>query len=514
MTELEQAQQAEIAHLRQQLAERDQRIALLEQKVDLLIRQLYGRQSEKLDPGQLELLLGCGTPGKAEASAELAGLDAEAETSTSSEPAPNRSKPNRPRIPENLPVQEEVIDPDCVRACPEAWRLIGQEISEQLDYVPGRFFRRRLIRRKYVRRSEPENAPVIAPLPPKLVERGVAAPGLLAHITVSKFGDHLPLYRQEQIYDWRHQIWLPRQTLARWMGDVAEWLKPLYREIAAQMVQSGYLQVDETPVKYLRPGTGQAQQGYLWTYHVPGGDTLYDWHPSRAASCLAHVIPETFTGTIQCDAYSAYRTFAARRGENIRLAGCWAHARRKFFEAQDSAASAAAIVLAEIQKLYRIEASLREVKATAENRFAIRQAQSVPLLEGLRGRLEQWHLERAHLPRSAMGKAISYCLDNWKALLVFAGDGRLEIDNNRVENAIRPTAIGKKNWLFIGRDDTGWRSAVIYTVLASCRNRGIEPYGYLKGVLEILPRATNWQIKNLTPGAWVDGSRYEVRSAA
>jgi len=178
------------------------------------------------------------------------------------------------------------------------------------------------------------------------------------------------------------------------------------------------------------------------------------------------------------------------------------------------AASAAAIVLAEIQKLYRIEASLREAKATVENRLAARQAQSVPILEGLRRRLEQWHLERAHLPRSTMGKAISYCLENWKALLVFAGDGRLEIDNNRVENAIRPTAIGKKNWLFIGRDDTGWRSAVIYTVLASCRNRGIEPYGYLKKVLEILPGATNWQIKNLTPAAWVDGSHQEVRSAA
>lgn len=512
MTELEQAQQAEIAHLRQQLAERDQRIALLEQKIDLLIRQLYGRQSEKLDPGQLELLLGSDTPGKTGASAEPA-LDAEADASLEPPKHP-RPKPDRPRLPENLPVQEEVLDPECVRACPEAWRLIGQEVSEQLDYEPGRFFRRRLIRRKYVKRAAPDQAPVIAPLPPKLVERGVAAPGLLAHITISKFCDHLPLYRQEQIFDTRHQVLLPRQTQARWMGEVADWLRPIYREMAAGMVQSGYLQVDETPVKYLQPGTGKAQQGYLWTYHVPGGDTLYDWQPSRAAWCLAEVIPEDFNGIIQCDAYGAYRTFAAAKA-GVKLAGCWAHARRKFFQAQTSARADADAVLRQIAKLYRIEAGLRETAATTTERLAVRQQQSRPILEELHQQLSAWYRQRTHLPQSLMGKAIRYTLDGWEALQVYCFEGAIEIDNNLVENAIRPTAVGKKNWLFIGRDDTGWRSAVIYSVLTSCRHRGVEPYAYLKSVLEVLPCVTNWQVKNLTPAAWAAGDHLQVlRQAA
>ena len=449
MTELEQAQAEEIADLRQQLAERDQRIALLEQKVDLLIRQLYGRQSEKLDPGQLELLLGEDTPGKTEASAELE-LDAEAIANL--DRPNNRPKPSRPRIPEDLPVEEKVIDPDCVTACPEAWRCIGQEVSEQLDYHPGRFFLRRLVRRKYVKRSEPHKAPVIAPLPPKLVERGVAAPGLLAHITIGKFCDHLPLYRQEGIFDTRHEVVLPRQTLARWMGHVADWLQPIYREMAAQMLKNGYLQVDETPIKYLAPGTGKAQQGYLWTYHVPGGDTLFNWQSSRAAKCLSEVIPEDFEGTIQCDGYSAYRTFAARH-EGVKLAGCWAHARRKFFDARESAERDAVSVLLQIQKLYRIESELRESEAGHDERLLVRQRRSLPILESLHLELTRMYREQSHLPQSAMGKAIRYTLQLWQALLVFTTDGHLEIDNNLVENAIRPTAIGKKNWLCVSRKE-------------------------------------------------------------
>ena len=250
MTELEE-------ELTARIAEKDRRIALLEQKVDLLIRQLYGRQSEKLDPRQLELLLGQeeDEPGKAEASAEFE-LGAEADEHLGK--PERRRKTKRPRIPEDLPIEEEVLDPACVTACPQAWRLIGKEVSEQLDYQPRRFFRRRLIRRKYIKRAEPEKPPVIAPLPPKLVERGVAAPGLLAHITISKFCDHLPLYRQENIYDSRHEVILPRQTMARWMGEVAEWLKPIYQQIAEDMLQSGYLQVDETPIKYLKPGAGKS----------------------------------------------------------------------------------------------------------------------------------------------------------------------------------------------------------------------------------------------------------------
>lgn len=503
VSELEQKQQ-EIAELRQH-------IALLEQKIDLLVRQLYGRKSEKLDPGQLDLLFGEDVPGKPPASVEEAHA---AEASEGSTETTRRSKARRARIPENLPVEEEqTIDPEPVKACPEAWRCIGEEISEQLDFRPGHFFRRRIIPRKYVRRADPEAAPIIAPLPPKLVERGIAAPGLLAHVAVSKFCDHLPLFRQEQIFDTRFEVFLPRQSLSRWMAYVGDWLQPVYREMKETLFNEGYLQVDETPVKYLKPGSGKAQQGYFWTYHVPGGDVIFDWQPSRAHRCLEEVIPEGFSGFLQCDGYGAYRTFAAKR-PGITLVGCWAHVRRKFYEALCTGQQQAAPIVEEIRKLYHIETELRQAMAAPLVRMEVRQQRSRLIIESLHERLTDLAIRRVHLPQSSLGKAIRYTLDLWECLPLFLGNGRLEIDNNLTENSIRPTALGKKNWLFVGREDTGWRSAVIYSVLGSCRYRGIEPYGYLKTLLEVLPSATNWQIKDLTPAAWAAGRHLQVISAA
>jgi len=233
------------------LRQRDQRIeelqnenALLRQKVDLLIRKVFGASSEKLDPSQLDLFLSreCGTenaPGKSDASSVLEEAD----------PQRSRHRPSQKEkhLPENLPVIEEVLDPEEVKEAPEQWRCIGSEVSEQLDYEPARFLRRRLVRRKYVSRQNPLDAPVIAQLPPMLQERCTVAPGLLAQVIVSKYVDHLPLYRQEQIYWTRHRVWLPRQNLARWMGMVADWLKPVYQCIRTGVMAGGYVQVDDYP---------------------------------------------------------------------------------------------------------------------------------------------------------------------------------------------------------------------------------------------------------------------------
>lgn len=491
--------------LREQVAERDARIAVLEQKIDLLVRRLFGAKSEKLDPAQLELLLGEG-PGKDEAShGDSAPVtEAAGEPSAEVEQSAPRGKPRRPRIPEHLPVVDRVIDPDCVKACPEAWRQIGEEVSEQLDYEPGRFLRRRIIRRKYVRRADPESAPVIAPLPGKLIERGVAAPGLLAAIAVGKFADHLPFYRQEQIFTTRHEVVIPRQNMSRWMDSVAEWLSPINRQSALRIFAGSYVQVDETPVRYLEPGSGKARQGYLWVYHVPGGDTFFDWRAGRGHSCLLETIPDSFRGILQCDAYGAYRAFAATR-QGIILAGCWAHARRRFHEALSAVPGDAATILALIAELYRIEDLLREARAGPYERLDARRTHALPVLDGLHKRLQDMERSRVFLPQSCMGKAISYTLEQWKSLLIYTTDGRVEIDNNLCENQIRPSAVGKKNWLFVGREDTGWRTAAMYTILANCRAHGLEPYGYLKSILEILPDATNWQIEHLTPAAWAAG---------
>ena len=239
-------------------------------------------------------------------------------------------------MPEHLPAVDEVIEPAEVTAAPEAWRHIGEEVTEQLDYQPARFLRRRIIRRKYVKRDEPHQAPIIAALN-TLQERSIAAPGLLAQIIVAKYCDHLPLYRQEQIYATRHGIAIPRQSMARWLGLAADWLRPVYEHIHTGVMAGGYVQIDEMPVEYLSPGNSQTKQGYLWACKRPGADVSFTWATCRAAHCLERIIPADFTGTVLCDGYQAYPSFAKRSEGRITLAACWAHARRKFHEAAESA---------------------------------------------------------------------------------------------------------------------------------------------------------------------------------
>ena len=433
------------AQLTQQLAECQQALAtallenqLLRQKVDLLVRRVFGSSSEKLDPAQLQLLQLSEAPPVAE---PLAVAPCEAPR------APRTRPPKAPRLPDNLPVLEEVIDPEPVKAQPENWRQIGQEVSEQLDYEPGRFLKRRTVRRTYVHRTEPDSAPVTAALPPCLQERGLAAPGFLAHVLVSKYCDHLPLYRQEQIFAQRHRLNLPRQTLARWVELAADWLTPIYEQIRTGVLADGYVQIDETPVEYLEPGYGKTKQGYLWTVCRPGKDVFYWWNTSRAAACLDVIVPADFKGTVQCDGYSAYPCFAEGRNGAITLAGCWAHSRRRFYEAREESPKVSGWFLRQIQNLYRIESVLRDKKAGPALRQAVRAHQSRPLLERIGRALVRFRTIKRFLPQSLMAGAIDYAWGQWAALQVYLGDGRVEIDNNLVENAIRPTAIGKKNWL-------------------------------------------------------------------
>jgi transposase len=499
------------AELNEQLRQARQEIQLLKQKIDLLVRRIFGAKSEKLNAAQLELLLlQEDAVGKEPASAAVADCW-EAEPKR---PAPRQSRQRAPRLPENLPVVEQVIDPDAVKAHPADWRHIGEEVSEQLDYEPARFFRRRLIRRKYVKRSEGHLAPIIAPLPPSLQERCVAAPGLLAQIIISKYCDHLPLYRQEHIYRLRHGVHLPRQSLVRWVELVAEWLKPIWQQLRTGVMAGGYVQLDETPVDYLCPGHGQTKQGYLWTCSRPGGDVIYEWHTSRAAACLDNIIPVEFRGTLQCDAYSGYRAYARNCAGRITLAGCWAHARRKFHEAREQSPRQAGWLLRQIGHLYRIEAELRDLHAGPRLRDATRASGSRLIHERIHKALVRLQGSRRHLPQSLMGKAISYTLNNWPMLGVYLQDGRIEIDNNGVENAIRPTAIGKKNYLFFGEAQAGQRSAIIYSITESCRRRGIDPHAYLRDVLTRLPHLTNWQIKDITPEAWAKARKHEALEAA
>jgi transposase len=481
----------------EQITQLRQENALLKQKVDLLVRRIFGGSSEVLSPDQLELLLGGSLPGTPLGKGD-ASLEEEADLRREKEISKRRNP--RERWPDDLPVIEEVLDPEEVKAAPGAWRYIGAEVSEQLDYTPAKFLRRRLIRNKYVSRKDLDLAPVVALLPPSLQERCIAAPGLLAAIIVGKYCDHLPLYRQESIFLNRHGVSLPRQSMARWMGLCADWLRPIYDAMAKEILSGGYVQVDETPVSYLSPGHGQTKLGYLWTTCRPRGDVFFHWEVSRAAECLKNIIPVDFTGTIQCDAYGAYPSFA--KGSSITLAGCWAHARRKFYEAKEQAPRQAGFILRQIGHLYKIEARLRNAKAGPRLREAVRSSQSMTIYRRIERTLALLKKAGRYLPRSSMGKAIDYALGNFPLLGVYLGDGRVEIDNNLVENSIRPTAIGKKNWLFFGDAEAGQRSAILYTIIESCRRRGINPYEYLRDVLTRLPHATNWNVGELTPENW------------
>jgi transposase len=422
------ATQAELAALRDLVAALKaalelsrQENQLLRQRIDLLVKRIFGSSSEQMDPSQLELLM------QMPVSAPMENIT----VAPVKERGPRLRKERAPRLPENLPVVEEVIDPEPVKAQPEQWRCIGQEVSEQLDYEPGRFLKRRWVRRKYVHKSNPDTVPVIAALPERLQDRSLPAPGLLAHILVGKYCDHLPLYRQEQIYAQRHGIQLPRQSLARWVELSASWLQPIYEQIRTGVMSGGYVQVDETPVDYLEPGNGKTKQGYLWACSCPGGDVFYRWETSRAAACLDNVITVDFTGTIQCDGYAAYRAFANGRKGTIALAGCWAHVRRKFHEAVEQSNKTAAWILRQIQHLYRIESGLREQKAGPKLRAAIRASESRLLVQRLERALIKLKASGRFLPQSLLGTAIDYTLGLWPTLGVYLEDGRVEIDNNR-----------------------------------------------------------------------------------
>jgi transposase len=475
---------------------------LLRQKLDALARRFFGKQSEQLDAAQLELL--------------LQGLSAGTLELTEEEEKPELMVPRRQpaasqriRTPENLEVLSQVIEPELVQSEPQHYRRIGEEVSRLLDYQPGKFFWRETVRPKYVRIAQRELPPVIAPAATRVAEHTMAAPGLLAQLLAGKYCDHLPFYRQEQIFRQRHGVFIARQQMVQWTEQGVRLLSGITRAIREQLRQSPYAQVDETPVQYLEPGHGQTRQGYLWTALVPGQCVLYQWHASRAAECLNSLLGKDFKGKLQCDGYSAYPAFAK---DKIKLFGCWAHARRNFFEAKEQAPRVAGWILKQIGAMYQWEEQLRQSRAGPDLRQAIRASQHRMVVERLQRALNR--LQSRYLPQSLMGQAIGYALNQWPTLERFLDHGEAELDNNLVENAIRPTAIGKKNWLFFGSEEAGERSAVIYTLVANCRMHGVEPYTYLKDVLERLPAATNQTVAQLTPLNWKKARQTPLKLAA
>lgn len=471
-------------------------IAVLKQTIDVLCRRVFGKSSEQLDASQLELF----EPPKNAAAADPADHGPAAEDTRAC--PQRRKKPRPPRIPEHLPVVEQVLDPPEVLADPGQWRRIGEEVREQLDYKRGEFRRIRLVRGKYVRKGDVLAKPVVAPLPPSLLDRCIATPGLIAEIIDNRFACHLPYYRQAEIFS-RQGVSFHRKTLCDWAALGADWLSAVYRAIQHEHWRSRYRQFDETPIDYLAPGSGKAQACYLWASNIPGGTVLYHWRAGRDAGGVAELFGPAGVAacTIQCDGYEAYPAWA-RDKPHIVLAGCHAHMRRKFFEAEEQEPRLVAWILRQIGHLYRIETQLREAKAGPALREAVRASQSRMIHRRLKAVIDRLAL-RAILPKSKLGKAIRYAVNQWSKLEVYLGDGRIEIDTNLVENAIRPTKLGAKNWLFIGCREAGQRAAILYTIIENCRRLKIDTREYLEDVLTRLPAMKDSEVATLIPANWL-----------
>lgn len=505
--------QAQIATLMQDYAQLKQDNAVLRLKIDTMARKLFGKSSEKLDPEQLQLVFDAlqkGDPNSELKKPEASGLNAdnseadEATAPTATTKPAKRKKRSLEELIEGLPVTDVIIEPEAVKANPEAWRCMGEEVTKLIDYTPGRFNCERIIRRKYVRIEAAHEAPIIAPLP-TLQERCIATPKLIAHTLSNRFELHLPYYRIGQMYA-RQGVAIPRQTLCGWTGMAHDASALIMKAIKREVFADGYVQIDETPIKYQDPERqGVCGTGYLWVVHNPVRNLSYmEWHTGRGAVCLERLVPADYTGIIQCDGYGVYTTFIqskTRSADNMTLAGCLAHARRKFFEAKAEGENPQWVLL-QIQQLYQIEAQLREARASPIEVRTRRQEQSAPILARIKTKLQELQQSRLHRPRSLTGEAISYTLNQWAKLTVYLRDGRVQIDNNLVENTIRPSAIGKKNWLFMGDAKSGDRAATFYTLIGNCHRQKINAEAYLADMLTRLSSATTKTVDQLTPHAW------------
>jgi transposase len=505
------ALKAENTRLKAELARKDKIIAGLQQR-------LFGSSSEKRDPAQLQLELEqllLGKPGPPP--------DPSGETSTPEEGKSNTAKTRRTkadRFPKNLKILVDAITiPEEVLANPDDWQEIGEEHHDELDVIKAEIFWRRTIRRKFVHKTDKARPPLIAPAPLPSIPGTLLAPALAAQIITDKYHDHLPHYRQSQRFRRRHHIHIGRQTLNTWTHATARHLGPIDRAIRAELLQASQLEIDEPPIDYQSPGHGTVRQGRLWAYRDPVARTCYlDWHPGRGTHCLldmlgydavTHTI--AWQGTIHTDGYTVYDAVAAKHG--LRHAGCLAHIRRKFTDLGNASPEVVVPILHHIQRLYQIEKQTRQTAAPPACRELIRRALSRPIADELHHFILA-HL-KTHLPASNVGQALSYTLHQWPKFLHCLEQGVLEIDTNLVENMIRPTKLGMKNWMFFGSLEAGANNALIYTLLANCRAHDLDPEAYLVEVIRRLPQnATVEEAEFLTPARIAAERRMAADEAA
>jgi transposase len=468
-------------------------VADLKAELAIFRKQIFGSgKNEKQDKAQLLLTLGQLEARVAEATMERVSYE--------------RRIPGAPRQPpgeifEKLPVREtiEVIPPE-VKADPDLYERIGEETSFEVDIVHPQLYKRIIVRPKYRHLLDRSRPPLVAPALKRPFAGGYASAGLVSYVVLSKYAHHLPLYRQEQMSA-RWGAKLSRKTMADWVGGAADWLRPIYLRMREGLIKGPYLQADETPVRCQDPdeGNGKTLLGWLWAISRPEDDVVFDWRLSRKHE-EADTLLDGFTGVLQADGYQAYASFAKDHTGVVRV-GCFAHARRGFHEALDTAPVAAGFMLRLIGNLYHMEHEWNDRGVGPEERARLRKRDFEITLRLLRKAAIL--LAGRSRPQSPLGKACKYLINQWDTLVAHCEHGCTRLDNNLMENAIRPSAIGKKNFLFIGHPDAGDRSAIIYSIIVSCQRRGIDPLAYMRDVLSRLPSMTNQDdLGALTPARW------------
>ena len=483
----------EVHSYREELSKRDEEIKRakayaehLEEMVRLLRHGRFGRKSEAIHGNEQQLPLGIFNE------AEEASKEAEEETPSIEVKAhKRRGKPKRVHLPPDLPREDVIIDlKEEEKVCPDGHQLecIGEDISEKLDIVPAKIKVIRTIRKKYACKCC-EGHVKRAPLPKAAIPKSIASAGLLAHIAVSKYGDGLPLYRQEHMWQ-RLGVEIPRETMAAWMIKVGDLLTPLINLMEDELLTGGYVQADETRVQVLNePGKAATSLSHMWVRgrNYPGAPpiVIFEYDPTRAGDVAERLFLD-YKGYLQADGYDGYNK-ACLSGKVIRC-GCMAHARRKYFEAAKASKKGLGLaneIIKVIAELYKIEEAVKD-KPAAE-RYKTRQAESKPITDKLKNLIEE-NLHKVP-PSSQLGKALLYSHNEWPYLMRYLEDGRLSIDNNFVENSIRPFAVGRKNWLFSASVSGAKASAAIYSIMISAKKNGHNEYAYFRHILEKLPVA-------------------------
>lgn len=511
--------QTELEHKQQQLAQlkfEQTRNAALNLEVARLKHWRFGTSSESMDAGQTDLfdaktLIALSQESLAEDRAQADAVQ------TLQTPQRAKKQAKRQALPSQLEriVHRHEIEPATCSAGHPLQR-IGEEISERLDCVPAQFFVHRHIRGKYC--CAACQTVLAAEMPAQIIDKGIPAAGLLAQVIIAKHDDHLPLFRQEEIYR-RSGAFIARSSMAGWIGQCAAQLIPLVNAMKEHLKQQTVIHADETPVKLLAPGTGKTHQAYVWAYrssdletqeHHPGQSppascdsspasrrcVIYEFADSRAGEHARAMLGD-WRGTLLTDDYSGYKALFATG--QVKEAGCWAHARRKFFEAHKlNKSEIAQEAVQRIAQLYQIEAQLKGL--CADERLRIRQEQSAPLLE----EFKRWLIGHRQLLADAdvTAKAIDYTTRRWAALTLHLQDANVPVDNNAVENAMRPIALGRKNWLFVGSKTAGERAACVMSLIESAKLNGHDTWHYLKDILEKLPTWPNSRLQELLPHNW------------